>query len=123
MTTFEPGASDVFTHGLRCRPRSTALRASRPAPTITNGFDVFVQDVIAATTTAPWSISTSSPSRVNRAGFDARPPDECAGTPAGPSCAPWWLTAGGSLAGNDSLEPSLALLPFPPLPVAESEET
>src|SRR3954466_3084224 len=111
MTTFEPGASDVFTHGLRCRPRSTALRASRPAPTITNGFDVLVHDVMAATTTAPWSISTSSPSRVKRAVFDERVPVWAVGCPAGWSCAPWLLTAGGSLAGNDSFEASSALLP------------
>ena len=57
MTTFEPGASDVFTHGLAVSPRSTAFRASRPAATITDGFDVFVHDVIAAITTAPWSSS------------------------------------------------------------------
>src|SRR5213080_5485667 len=107
MTTLEPGASEVFTHGLRCRPRSTAFFASRPAPTITNGLDVLVHEVMAATTTAPWSISTSSPSRVKRAVLDARPPEEWAGCPAGSSCAPWLLTAGGSLAGNDSLEPSL----------------
>ena len=30
MTTFEPGASDVLTHGLDFRPFCTALRASRP---------------------------------------------------------------------------------------------
>ena len=36
-----------------CSPRSTAFRASRPAPTITDGFDVFVQLVIAAITTSP----------------------------------------------------------------------
>src|SRR3954453_20875377 len=113
MTTFEPGASDVFTHGLRCRPRSTALRASSPAPTITNGFEVLVHEVMAATTTAPWSIVTSSPSRVMRAGFVARWPVECAGSPAGPSCAPGLLTAGGSLAGNDSLSASLGRLPLP----------
>ena len=32
--------------GLRVRPRSTAFFARRPAPIITDGFDVFVQDVI-----------------------------------------------------------------------------
>jgi hypothetical protein len=42
VTTFEPGASDVFTHGLRVRPRSTAFLASRPAPIITDGFEVLV---------------------------------------------------------------------------------
>ena len=62
MTTFEPGASDVLTHGLDCSPRATALRASRPAPIITDGFDVFVHDVIAAITTCPWSSSVSVPS-------------------------------------------------------------
>ena len=31
MTTFEPGASEVFTHGLERSPRATALRASTPA--------------------------------------------------------------------------------------------
>src|SRR3954471_9718520 len=113
MTTLEPGASEVFTHGLRCRPRSTAFLASKPAPTITNGFEVLVHDVIAATTTAPWSISTSWPSRVTRAGFVARLPVCAAGCPAGPSCAPSLLTAGGSLAGNDSFDASLALLPLP----------
>ena len=53
MTTFEPGARLVFTHGRRVRPASTALRASSPAPSMTDGFDVFVQLVIAAITTAP----------------------------------------------------------------------
>src|SRR4051795_7524982 len=107
MTTLEPGASEVFTHGLRCRPRSTAFLASKPAPTITNGFEVLVHDVMAATTTAPWSIATSSPSRVNLAGFDARPPACAAGCPAGRSWTPSLLTAGGSLAGKDSFDASL----------------
>ena len=62
MTTVEPGASEVFTQGLLSRPRSTAFFASSPAPTITEGFDVFVQLVIAAITTRPWSSSVSVPS-------------------------------------------------------------
>src|SRR4029078_10495536 len=45
------------THGLRTRPFAAALRATRPAPIITAGFDVFVQLVIAAITTAPASRS------------------------------------------------------------------
>ena len=53
MTTFDPGARLVFTHGCRFSPRSTAFFASSPAPIITLGFDVFVQLVIAAITTAP----------------------------------------------------------------------
>src|SRR5579875_1571497 len=44
-TTWLPGASEVFTQGLRVSPRSTALRASRPAPISTLGFDVLVQEV------------------------------------------------------------------------------
>src|SRR5205085_7843645 len=54
VTTCEPGASDVLTHGLTVSPRATAAFASRPAPSSTDGFDVFVQLVIAAITTAPW---------------------------------------------------------------------
>ena len=49
MTTFEPGASDVFTQGLRVSPFSTAFFASSAAPIITDGFEVFVQEVIAET--------------------------------------------------------------------------
>ena len=64
MTTFEPGASVVFTHGLRCSPRSTAAFATSAAAIITDGFEVFVHEVIAAIATAPWSSSTSAPSIV-----------------------------------------------------------
>ena len=53
MTTREPGPSEVLTQGLRSSPRAAALRASRPAPTITAGLEVLVQEVIAAITTAP----------------------------------------------------------------------
>src|SRR3954452_9627681 len=113
MTTLEPGARDVLTQGLRCRPRSTAFFASSPAATITNGLDVLVQEVMAATTTAPWSTSTSSPSSDTRAGFDARPLACAAACPAGSSCVPRELTAGGSLAGKLSFDASLALLPLP----------
>src|SRR5436190_6096725 len=62
MTTFEPGASVVFTHGLVMRPLSTALRARRPAASITDGLDVLVQLVMAAITTWPWSRSKVVPS-------------------------------------------------------------
>ena len=51
MTTLEPGASVVLTHGLRSRPRSTAFLASRAAPIITDGLDVLVHEVMAAMTT------------------------------------------------------------------------
>src|SRR5256885_10399376 len=53
VTTFEPGASEVFTHGWTSSPRWAALRASTPAPSMTDGFEVFVQLVIAAITTRP----------------------------------------------------------------------
>src|SRR5688572_14464803 len=53
VTTCEPGARLVLTHGLVVSPRSFALRASNPAAIITDGFDVFVQLVIAAITTEP----------------------------------------------------------------------
>ena len=42
-----------MTVGPTVRPRATAFRASRPAPTITVGFDVFVHDVMAAIATDP----------------------------------------------------------------------
>ena len=60
MTTFEPGARLVFTHGLVVRPRSAAFLATRPAAIMTDGFDVFVQLVMAAMTTEP---SCSDPVR------------------------------------------------------------
>ena len=49
-----PGASEVFTQGLTASPLATALRATRPAAIITLGFEVLVQEVIAAITTSPW---------------------------------------------------------------------
>src|SRR5215207_11229770 len=73
MTTLEPGASVVFTHGRRCSPRSTAFFASSAAPIITDGLDVLVHEVIAAMATAPWSTSHDVPSMVMVAGLDARP--------------------------------------------------
>ena len=59
MTTSEPGPSEVFTQGADFRPFATALRASRPAPNITAGFEVFVHEVIAAMMTAPSGIVPS----------------------------------------------------------------
>src|SRR5215475_14480910 len=53
-TTWEPGASDVLTHGFTVSPLATALRASRPAPTITDGFDVLVQEKKKKNTSLPW---------------------------------------------------------------------
>ena len=63
MTTFDPGARLVLTHGLRVSPRSTAFFATSPAAIITLGFDVFVQLVIAAITTDPcssWVVTASA---------------------------------------------------------------
>ena len=70
MTTRDPGASDVFTQGFGRSPRSTARAASRPAATITWGFEVFVQLVMAAITTWPSSMSlglSAHPGRHGRA--------------------------------------------------------
>ena len=73
MTTLEPGARVVLTHGLRFRPFSTAFFASSAAPIITNGLEVFVQEVIAAMTTWPWSTVVFVPSsRVTLASWVAR---------------------------------------------------
>ncbi len=71
MTTFDPGASVVFTHGFAFRPFSLAFFASRPAASITDGFDVFVQEVIAAMATAPWSSTNSPFAPFTVTGFDA----------------------------------------------------
>ena len=45
---------------------ATALRASRPAAISTLGFEVLVQEVIAAITTSPWPTSKSRPSTGTR---------------------------------------------------------
>ncbi len=59
-TALEPGASELFTHGFRCRPRRLALRASRPAAITLRGLLVLVQLVIAAMITAPSGILPGS---------------------------------------------------------------
>src|SRR5260370_22831027 len=64
MTTFDPGASVVFTHGLLRSPRLTASRANNAAAIITCGLEVLVQEVIDAITTAPWSSSKVLPSAI-----------------------------------------------------------
>src|SRR3712207_2647505 len=99
MTTLEPGARVVLTHGLRFRPRSTAFLASSAAPTMTWGLDVFVHEVMAAMTTAPWSISHAVPSsRVSRIGLLGRSATGVTLALTGLSPLVWWSTAGGSLA-------------------------
>src|SRR4051794_29728470 len=62
VTAFEPGASDVLTVGPTVSPRATAFRARRPAPIITVGFEVFVQEVIAAIATEPVRRTVDRPS-------------------------------------------------------------
>src|SRR6476469_4187163 len=64
VPTLDPGASDVFTHGWLISPRAAALRASSPAPSMTDGLEVLVHDVMAAMTTWPWSTLNVSPSIV-----------------------------------------------------------
>jgi len=58
VTTREPGARLVFTHGLTLSPRSPAFFATSPAATMAAGLEVLVQLVIAAITTAPSRSST-----------------------------------------------------------------
>src|SRR5215207_7120613 len=111
MTTLDPGASVVFTHGLVVSPRSTAFLASSAAPIITCGLEVLVQEVIAAITTCPWSTSVSVPSSITtRVGFEERPESEpltaVCGLPASPLPCANGLT--GSEAGNDSADASSA---------------
>src|SRR5215468_6780660 len=109
MTTLEPGASVVLTHGLRARPRSTAFLASSAAPTMTLGLDVLVHDVMAAMTTAPWSSSQVVPSEsVIWVGLVGRPSAvDAAETYSCGGAAPFWpWKAGTSEAGKDSASAS-----------------
>ena len=92
VTTFEPGAREVLTHGLTFRPFWTAFFASRPAASITDGFEVLVQLVIAAITTGPLSSSVSVPSASVSLALVETPP------------LTWVAT--GSLAGNESASAS-----------------
>ena len=89
-------------------PRATALRARIPAPIITDGLEVFVQLVIAAITTWPWSSSKLSPSSVTAVGRVAAlsvapraAPRGAAGAAAAAASGAWpgAPLAGGSEAG------------------------
>ena len=125
MTTVEPGASEVFTQGLTSRPRSTAFLASRPAPIITDGFDVFVQLVIAAITTRPWSRSNvvavgvgdldavAAPALAGDGGRARARPDRSVGEPDAVSLP----LPGGSEAGNEPVSGSRSV---PSAPAASS---
>src|ERR1044072_2931778 len=103
MTLVDPGARVVCTHGLRVRPRSTAFFASSAAPIITDGFEVFVQDVIAAIVTAPWSSSNVVPSAIVTGVFLYGRSDEGA-LWCGLSASVLRPFAGESDAGNDSAD-------------------
>src|SRR3569832_545775 len=59
VTMRDPGASDVLMCGFTRRPAFTAFLASRPAASMTLGFDVLVQLVIAAISTSPLPMVTS----------------------------------------------------------------
>src|SRR4029078_8558750 len=115
----EPARGGVFTQGRRVGPASTAFFASRPAPSITDGFEVFVQLVIAAITTAPWPSSNSCPSSVlTTACAGSASATAVAGPGCGfgsPSASVLNPAAGGWLAGNDSHEASsgVPLVGFP----------
>ena len=107
MTTLEPGASDVLTQGFRSRPFSTAFFANSAAPIMTDGLDVFVQDVIAAITTAPWSTTPLMPSaKVTSTGCDCRPSAAFAAVCVGAGADSWPVADVGSDAGNDSASAS-----------------
>ena len=60
FATLEPGAKEVFTQGFRIKPSSLAFLATRAAATTLRGFEVLVQDVIAAIMTAPSGICPSA---------------------------------------------------------------
>ncbi|CAF4210018.1 unnamed protein product, partial [Rotaria sordida] len=56
VTTWEPGANEVLTHGFFIKPSSTAFLATNPAVIITLGLEVLVQLVMAAITISPLPI-------------------------------------------------------------------
>jgi hypothetical protein len=74
---------------------------------MTDGFDVFVQLVIAAMTTEPWSSSKLSPSEATATGLDRRVEAGAAvGSGSATGACPGAVSSGGSLAGNDSANAS-----------------
>src|SRR5215212_9127634 len=82
VTTFDPGARLVFTHGFRVSPRSNAFFATRPAPIITLGFEVLVQLVIAAMTTAPCSSADVTAGAATAVAAPAHVAETCDDPPA-----------------------------------------
>jgi hypothetical protein len=55
VTTWLPGASEVFTQGLRSGP-ARGLAGHQAGADQHDGFEVLVQEVIAAMATSPWPI-------------------------------------------------------------------
>src|ERR1700744_2495010 len=109
MTTLDPGASVVLTQYVLLRHAAPAFLASRAAPTMTDGLEVLVQEVMAAITTEPWSMVTSVPSSiVTRVGVECSGRPSSASSPGSSSAAlsPGW-SATGSEAGKVSATPSL----------------
>src|SRR5271155_4529865 len=101
MTTREPGARVVLTHGFGARPRSAARFATRPAATITWGLEVLVQLVMAATTTAPSPNVLVSPSaRVAAAVRWSRPRDCRYAAPAPARVTRSWGRDGPAMLGT-----------------------
>src|SRR5262245_37142521 len=116
VTAFDPGASEVLTVGGTRRPRATAFRARSPAPTITVGLEVFVQDVMAAIATDPELIRTvSSPIVISTDAYSRRSSAadslSVGAGGASDSTASEAAKAGGSDAGNDSADASWTTSP------------
>ena len=62
----------VLTQGFDCRDFSTAFLASKAAAIMTDGLDVFVQDVIEAITTSPFFTRVSPAMTSPRAVFSEK---------------------------------------------------
>ena len=65
VTTFEPGDKVVLMYGLILIPLSIAFLATKPAPIMASGLEVFVHDVMAARTTEPCFNECYCPLKVN----------------------------------------------------------
>ena len=61
VTAPEPGDKVVFIYGFTVKPFATAFLARSPAMIIESGFEVFVQEVIAAIIIEPWERAYSFP--------------------------------------------------------------
>ena len=107
MTTSDPGASEVFTHGAGLRPLAAALRATRPAPIITAGLEVLVHEVMAAITTEPsWIWCWQSSTQMVEEGLAASR-SACGWSPPSFSKRPTWRSR--SASRRDTSGPTLSL--------------